>query len=96
MNTLRDYQQLAYQSVDKLFRNIEQLKQKGKYISQKEKRSFSLKVAELDEKKENLRRKFNQLATAPKGSAEEIKTGFEQARQVLDSAWKKAKQDFVT
>lgn len=95
MNTLNDYQQIAFQSVNKLFKDIEQLKQKGKYISQKERQSFLQKVADLDQKKENLRKKFNQLASSPKGSDEEYKNGFEQAKQLLDSAWKEVKQEFV-
>ncbi len=96
MNTLSDYQQIAYHSVDKLFRDIEHLKQSGHYIEQERKQLFQKKLNNLQEKKEIVRQRYNQLSTASAETSEELKNGFEKAKKLLTSAWIEAKEEFVS
>ena len=96
MNTVKDYQQKAHESVDKLFTEVDRLKQKGQHIKEDQKQLFQRRVAELDEKKEDLLQKYNQLSSSTGQATEEMKNGFEQAKDVLSNAWKKANSEFVS
>lgn len=96
MNTLKEYQKVAHESVDKLFTNVEELKQRGQFVKEEKKQLFQQKVAELDEKKETLLRKYNELSMATGQASEDMKNGFEQAKEVLSSSWKEAKEEFVS
>jgi hypothetical protein len=96
MNTLNDYQKIAHQSVDQLFKEVDQLKQKGQFIKQEKKQMFEQKLADLEKKKEVLRTKYNDLSSASGQATEELKNGFEQAKGALTSAWKEAREEFVS
>ncbi len=96
MNTLNQYQKVTHQSVDKLFNDIEQLKQEGKYIKEEKKTMFNLKVTDLEEKKEALRLQFNQLSSVSGQATEDLKKGIEQAKGSLTSALKETKEEFVS
>ena len=96
MNTVSDYQKTAHKSVDHLFRNIDLLKQKGRFIKQEQQQMFQQKVSELDEKKEQLREKYNALSSATGDASQDLKKGFEEAKGALTTAWNEAKAEFVS
>ncbi len=96
MNTIQDYQKTVHQSVDHLFENIDQLKKKGQFVKEEQKHFFQQKIADLEDKREVLRKKYNELSASSGKASIEMKSGFEKAKLDLTRAWNEAKEKFVS
>lgn len=96
MKDLKEYQEKAHQSVDKLFIEIDHFIKKGEQANTETKNKIHEKIAALNAKRETLKNKYQNLSNATDHASEDLKKGFEDAKDSLETAWGKVKSEFAS
>jgi cytochrome c556 len=93
-NELENYRKEAHKKVNEIFTEIEALEQKGRYAEMRQKDKINQKIEELKKRQQKLKDRYEDLKDKSGKSVDELKNGFEKARQDLQASWEKVKAEF--